>query len=37
MRVVTEDFNSQVVKTEKIAQISAEQDATAHRKAMYLP
>jgi hypothetical protein len=37
MRVVTKDFNSQVVETEMIPQISAEQYATARRKALYLP
>jgi hypothetical protein len=37
MRVVTKYFNSQIVKTEMIPQISAEQYATAHRKELYLP
>jgi hypothetical protein len=37
MRVVTKDFNSQVVETEMIAQMSAEQYAIARRKALYLP
>jgi hypothetical protein len=37
MRVVTKYFNSQVVETEMIPQISAEQYATARRKVMYLP
>jgi hypothetical protein len=37
MRVVTKDFNSQVVETEMIQQISAEHYAIARRKALYLP
>jgi hypothetical protein len=37
MRVVTKDFNSQVVETEMIPQMSAEQYAIAFRKAMFLP
>jgi hypothetical protein len=37
IRVATKDFNSQVVETETIAQMSAEQYAIAHRKALYLP
>jgi hypothetical protein len=37
MRVVTKYFNSQVVETEMIPQMSAEQYAIAHRKALYLP
>jgi hypothetical protein len=37
MRVVTRDFNSRVVKTEIIPDISAEQYTTARRKALYLP
>jgi hypothetical protein len=36
MRVVTKDFNSQVVETEMIPQISAEQYATARRKVLSL-
>jgi hypothetical protein len=36
MRVVTKDFNSQVVETEMIPQMSAEQYAIARRKALYL-
>jgi hypothetical protein len=37
MRVVTKDFTSQVVETEMIPEISAEQYVTAQRKVMYLP
>jgi precorrin-6B methylase 1 len=37
MRVVTKDFNSQVVETEIIPQISADQYAIARTKALYLP
>jgi hypothetical protein len=37
MRVVTKDFNSQVVETEMIPQMPAEQFAIARRKALYLP
>jgi hypothetical protein len=37
MRVATKDCNSQVVENEMILQISAEQYATARRKALYLP
>jgi hypothetical protein len=37
MRVVTKDFNSQVVETEMIPQISPEQYAFARRKALCLP
>jgi hypothetical protein len=37
MRVVTKYFNSQVVETEMIPQMSAEQYAIARRKALYLP
>jgi hypothetical protein len=37
MRVVTKEFNSQVVETEMIPQMSAEQYAIACRKALYLP
>jgi hypothetical protein len=37
MRVVIKNVNSQVVETGSIAQISAEQYATACRKALYLP
>jgi SOS response regulatory protein OraA/RecX len=37
MSVATKYFNSQVVETEMIPQISAEQYATARRKALYLP
>jgi hypothetical protein len=33
---MTKDFNSQVVETEMIPQMSVEQYAIAHRKAMYL-
>jgi hypothetical protein len=36
MRVVTKDFNSQVVETEMIPQMSAEQYTIARRKALYL-
>jgi hypothetical protein len=35
--MVTKYFNTQVVETEMIPQISAEQYATARRKALYLP
>jgi hypothetical protein len=35
MRVVTKDFNSQVVETEMIPQMSAEQYAISRRKALY--
>jgi hypothetical protein len=35
-RVVTKDFNSQVVETEMIPQMLAEQYATPRRKALYL-
>jgi hypothetical protein len=34
MRVVTKDFNSQVVETEMITQMSAEQYTVARRKAL---
>jgi hypothetical protein len=37
MRVMTKDFNNQVIETEIIPQISAEQYAIACRKALYLP
>jgi hypothetical protein len=37
MRVVTKDFNSQVVETEMIPKMSADQYAVACRKALYLP
>jgi uncharacterized protein YlbG (UPF0298 family) len=37
MRVVTQDFNSQVVETEMIPQMSADQYAIARRNALYLP
>jgi hypothetical protein len=37
MRVVTKDFNSQVVETEMIPDTSAEQYAKARREAIYLP
>jgi hypothetical protein len=37
MRVVTKYFNSQVVDTEMIPQMSAEQYVVARRKALYLP
>jgi hypothetical protein len=37
MRVVTKDFNSQVVETEMFPQMSAEQYAIARRKVLYLP
>jgi hypothetical protein len=37
MRVVTKDFNSQVLETEMIPQMSAEQYAIARRKALRLP
>jgi hypothetical protein len=37
MRVVTKDFNSQVVETELSTQMSAEQYAISRRKALYLP
>jgi hypothetical protein len=37
MRVVTKAFNRQVVETEMIPEMSAEQYATARRKAVYLP
>jgi hypothetical protein len=37
MRLVTKDVNSQVVETEMIPQMSAEQYAISRRKAMYLP
>jgi hypothetical protein len=37
MRVVTKDFNSQVVETETIPGMSAEQYAKARREALYLP
>jgi hypothetical protein len=37
MRVVTKYFNSQVVETEMIPQMSEEQYAIARRKALYLP
>jgi hypothetical protein len=37
IRVVTKDFNSQVVETEMIPQMSAEQYAIARIKALYLP
>jgi hypothetical protein len=37
MRVVTKDFNSQVVETEMIPQMSAEKYAIACRKVLYLP
>jgi hypothetical protein len=37
MRVVTKYFNRQVLETEMIAQILAEQYATAQKKALYLP
>jgi hypothetical protein len=37
IRVVTKYFNSQVVETEIITQMSAEQYTIARRKAMYLP
>jgi hypothetical protein len=37
MRVVTKAFNSQVVETELIPDMSAEQHAKARREALYLP
>jgi hypothetical protein len=37
MRAATKDFNSQVVETEIIPEISADQYATAPREALYLP
>jgi hypothetical protein len=37
MRVVTKDFNSEVVETEMIPQMSAEQYTIARIKVMYLP
>jgi uncharacterized protein YlbG (UPF0298 family) len=37
MRVVTKDFNSQVVETEMIPQMSGEQYAIAQKKEIYLP
>jgi hypothetical protein len=37
MRVATKDFNIQVVETEMIPQMLAEQYAIARRKALYIP
>jgi hypothetical protein len=37
MRVLTKDFNIQVVQTEMVPKMSAEQYAIARRKALYLP
>jgi hypothetical protein len=37
MRAVTKDFNSQVVETEMILDMSADQYAKARREALYLP
>jgi hypothetical protein len=37
MRVVTKEFNSQVVEIEMMPQMSADQYAIARRKALYLP
>jgi hypothetical protein len=37
MRIVTKDFNGQVVETEIVPKISAEQYTIARRKVIYLP
>jgi hypothetical protein len=37
MRAAMKDFNSEVVETERVPDMSAEQYAIARRKTLYLP